>query len=235
MSHLSSIWVSGWGTSAPAWNRVTSLLDPAPPIRHIPWWECLDPLGQPTALIEAIHETEEPIVLVGWSLGGLISLAAAAHCPERVASMILIGTPPRMTSEGTYTAASPRALRAMRLRLARDLDAALADFARLCIAPVEDPEFVMEYARQGAALDPEALAEGLAYLQQVDARDLLPQIQARVRVIHGEADQVVPVCCARVLAESIPGARLEELPGEGHAPALYRPATLGPNHYGIPE
>jgi 3-oxoadipate enol-lactonase len=45
-------------------------------------------------------------------------------------------------------------------------------------------------------------------------------------VVWGERDQVVPPCCAEQYARALPDARLEIVPGAGHALDLEQPQTL---------
>jgi 3-oxoadipate enol-lactonase len=42
----------------------------------------------------------------------------------------------------------------------------------------------------------------------------------------GELDQTTPPALARELAQKIPGARYEEIPGSGHCPMLEQPDLL---------
>jgi 3-oxoadipate enol-lactonase len=48
------------------------------------------------------------------------------------------------------------------------------------------------------------------------SRYRLPSLTVPTLVIHGDADQVVPIDRGRELASRIPGARLEVIPGGGH-------------------
>jgi DNA-binding CsgD family transcriptional regulator len=50
----------------------------------------------------------------------------------------------------------------------------------------------------------------------VDVRDCLPRIQAPTLIVHRVDDMLVPVTCARYMAERIPNARYLELPGSDH-------------------
>jgi acetyl esterase/lipase len=56
-----------------------------------------------------------------------------------------------------------------------------------------------------------------------DTVSRLGQIQAPTLVMHGERDGMAPVGVAHLLAERIPDARLEIIPGAGHAFALEAP------------
>ncbi|WP_156994338.1 alpha/beta fold hydrolase [Pseudonocardia acaciae] len=66
-------------------------------------------------------------------------------------------------------------------------------------------------------MPPHARRHHLLASAQHDAWDALPDIAAPTLVLHGEDDQLNPAANARLLADRIPGARLELLPGARHA------------------
>ncbi len=82
---------------------------------------------------------------------------------------------------------------------------------------LHDPEFERAYAtwmrRSAGPGDASALER---MFRDTDVRDLLPVVQAPTLVVHRTGDQVEPVEQARFLADRIPGATLEELPGSSH-------------------
>jgi hypothetical protein len=51
----------------------------------------------------------------------------------------------------------------------------------------------------------------------LDARRVLPVIQAPTLVLHRIGDSLVPCDCGRYLAENIAGARFVEMPGTDHS------------------
>ncbi|NMO19845.1 alpha/beta hydrolase [Pyxidicoccus fallax] len=67
----------------------------------------------------------------------------------------------------------------------------------------------------------------IASLGDWDLRQELGAVRATTLVIHGEAD-LFSVEGAREWAAAIPGARLLEVPGAGHAPHLERPEVFNP-------
>jgi proline iminopeptidase len=54
-------------------------------------------------------------------------------------------------------------------------------------------------------------------------RERLPEIAAPTLVIVGREDWVCPPVASRILASSIPGAELVEIPGAGHFPFSEEP------------
>jgi pimeloyl-ACP methyl ester carboxylesterase len=59
-----------------------------------------------------------------------------------------------------------------------------------------------------------------------DLRPRLGQINAPTLVIWGERDNLVPLEYGKLLAESLPNARLEVIEGAGHNPMWDRPDEL---------
>ena len=82
-----------------------------------------------------------------------------------------------------------------------------------------DPEFARWWAHYQRVAASPAMAKAVVRLAaEIDIRDVLPAISAPTLVLHRSGDFLWPVEGARFVAESIPGARLVELPGEDHFP-----------------
>ncbi|MBN1863270.1 MAG: alpha/beta fold hydrolase [Victivallales bacterium] len=65
--------------------------------------------------------------------------------------------------------------------------------------------------------DVQRLAAGLEHLRKTDLRSSLKDIANPFLVIHGDSDRIVSPRLAEFLATNIPGAKLEIIPGAGHA------------------
>jgi pimeloyl-ACP methyl ester carboxylesterase len=57
---------------------------------------------------------------------------------------------------------------------------------------------------------------------------LLGTVACPTLLIHGEADAAVPISLARGIADAIPNARLELIPGGGHRPDIRTPELVNP-------
>src|SRR3990167_2261670 len=143
-----------------------------------------------------------PAIWVGWSLGGFVALAAAQRAPGAVAKLVLEQF--ALNLEQDYAATLDRFLS---LQMAAGEDRAV--LRRLC-------DKLFRHGEPPAA----ALHQGLQLLKQEDRRASLPGIAVPALVVHGERDRITPVGAARFLAARLPRARLELVPGAGHAPFL---------------
>ena len=158
----------------------------------------------------------------GASMGGMIAQHIAAHHPDRVRSLSLI-----MTTSGARHLPQPR-LGVRQALLKRPRSAAPADVVAHLMALLDvigSPMYRPDPARLRLRLEalvrrawrPDGTARQLlAVAADGDRSALLGRIRARTRVLHGQADVLIPVAAAADLQRKIPGAVLETIPGMGH-------------------
>jgi polyhydroxyalkanoate synthase len=164
----------------------------------------------------------QPVQLVGWCLGGLYSLLAAADPDLPVASVAMVATPSRAPSPGPERAARavPGRLAGLDARLKRDYRT-LTNLDRT------------EYLAQAEAFDHfHALAEATSRrpVREVYSAVLgdgawtaaLDAVRVPVLAIAGRADALAPVSAVRPFVRLLPNApevRFAAVPG-GHLGAL---------------
>jgi 3-oxoadipate enol-lactonase len=88
------------------------------------------------------------------------------------------------------------------------------------------PEIVAERKASLAKADPACFARACLALAQVDFRPALVKIKNRTLVMAGALDQTTPAALAHELANGIPGAKFQEIPGCGHCPQIEKPAEF---------
>jgi pimeloyl-ACP methyl ester carboxylesterase len=170
----------------------------------------LDALGIPRAHI------------CGASLGGMVAQHIAAKHAERVKSLTLLMT----TSGARYLPQATWDVQKVMLSrpAAGDTAAVLAHFQRVLTA-IGSPAFPPEPTRLQARLQamiarayrPAGTARQLAaVVADGDRSAWLPRISAPTRVIHGEADPLIPVAAGHELVRLIRGAVGDFVPGMGH-------------------
>ncbi|MBI3547214.1 MAG: pimeloyl-ACP methyl ester esterase BioH [Gammaproteobacteria bacterium] len=179
----------------------------------------------PEALAEEVQKLlNGPAVWIGWSLGGLIALAAAQKFPQNVAKLVLVGATPKFIRTVDWPhAMDATVLDQFALALERDYAGTLTRFLSLQVAAAEDRETLRQLRQelfQRGEPNVAALRAGLHLLKEEDRRAVLGAISTPTLIMQGERDQLVSVGAARYLAAHLPHARLEIIPRAGHAPFL---------------
>lgn len=173
--------------------------------------------------------------LAGMSLGGYLSQMVAVDHPARIASLCLIASEPL----GWDGAALPGISEAFLAHFAAlgSLDwsdsaavtAFLVESDRLCAGPGAAFDAAAARVRVGQVLartgSPASMFNHATLQGTRDWTGRFREIACPVLVFHGEIDPILPPANGRALAEGIPGATLEILPGIGHEiPAALVPA-----------
>jgi len=151
----------------------------------------------------------------GISMGGMIAQELVLRHPERVCALAL-----GATFGGHRRSHKPKLSAARDLLLVSLFSRRPGRMARLLVSDeffARHPEhFALWLARLSRPRRSTARRQIVAIaLHEAERR--LPQVRVPTLVISGDRDRLVPVENSRRLAQVIPGARLVELPGAGHA------------------
>ena len=151
------------------------------------------------------------------SEGGPMAILFAATYPQRVESITLHGSGPSLVPPNL----SPDQIADQRERQRRYAamwgtpESPVVDGFAPSLAG--DPDFRSWHQRyERAAASTDSLLDLLELTLDMDVRELLPDLDVPVLVLHRIGDRIVPIDYARELASSIPGARLVELDGDDH-------------------
>ncbi|QJC53090.1 alpha/beta fold hydrolase [Paenibacillus albicereus] len=228
------VWLGGWSMPASAMLRLTEQL---PECRHV-----LVELGQAESqasmwrLAQGAVSRERcrladdagggggrsraPLVLAGWSLGGLLALRLAAD-GHGDGLVLLAGTACFVRSQAEADRGwSDAVVRRMGERLLRDR--AEARFRDQMFTPEEREAGLPGLLPPAGAWPLAALDAGLRILREEDLRCRLPDIEVPALIVHGAEDRICPYAAAVELAEAMSDARLLSLADCGHAPFLGR-------------
>jgi pimeloyl-[acyl-carrier protein] methyl ester esterase len=219
---LSLFFIGGWGSTDEVWRDTLTQAALAEP--HFLGW--LDSIQDWPGVIAGLSGMPGQCVLVGWSLGSLLSLRAGLELPEKVAAMVLVSGTPCMCASKDHGGIDPRTLAAMRVRVARNPGPVLDEFAYQCAMPDGDDETRACYLQQAKQFSAAELAAGLECLATLDLRERLAEIRVPCKVLHGACDRIVPLRSARFLAAQLPLAELDVLEGHGHALPFTAPAKI---------
>jgi len=156
----------------------------------------------------------EKAALIGDTEGGPMAILFAATYPDRISTLILINTFPRLLRDEDYPQGMPESVAHIYLGLI-EKNWGTGDMITMT-APeaAKDERFRQWFARyQRLAMPPGAVTRYYGWIQRLDVRSVLPGISMPALVIHRVDNQYYRVDHGRYLAETIPGARYVELPG----------------------
>ncbi|KOV21017.1 alpha/beta hydrolase [Streptomyces virginiae] len=164
----------------------------------------------------------ETFAVLGYSLGGNVAVRIASRHPERVTALVLTATFARADNRLELVGGLWRQLAE---RDEREPMASLLVSLAVNPAVLQDltPAQVEQLVRDTAGSVPPGTADHVALLEGADLRSEIAALDVPSLVVATTEDLLVPLPLQRELADTLPGARLAELP-TGHLPFAERPA-----------
>lgn len=189
--------------------------------------------------VEQLHDwwktiIQQPVILIGNSIGSLVCMSAAAKYPDMAKGLVMLSLPdvslrqkiaPLQSMVTTVESifASPLLIKTLLKILRRpSIINRLATFAYEDKTAIND-ELVQILSNpaydEGADLTFYHLFQGVRKPgYALSASEVLPQLQLPILLIWGRCDRVVPPKLASQYAKLNPQIELIELPGVGHCP-----------------
>jgi 3-oxoadipate enol-lactonase len=156
-------------------------------------------------------------VIVGHSMGGYVALAFARLYPERVTGLGLVSS---------QVLADTPAKREDRFKTAAEV----ADKGIATVVEAMTPKFTSDAHLQEFARNSMEQQQPAAYIgalkamgERVDSTPFLSRMDYPVVIVHGDADNLIPIDRAREVKAALPNAYLVEISGAGHMPMMEAP------------
>lgn len=220
----------GWGMHGGVWgdfalrlaeNHRVSLID-------LPGHGYSEPMAGVTVdkLIFALFDqAPTKAVWLGWSLGGTLAALLAATHPERVNGLILLACNPCFVRRSDWPWGMDGAVfEAFAAEIGNDAAAGLRRFGGLLCQGLDEPRLALKTLRERLetrpAPNPQALATGLDWLRQLDARPVLSRLSCPVLLAGGNRDALLPSAALEAAAALNPRGRFAVIPGASHVPFL---------------
>jgi pimeloyl-ACP methyl ester carboxylesterase len=161
--------------------------------------------------------------VVGTSLGGMVAQELALSHPERVEKLALLCT----TGGGAGGFPFPeQTLRLMAEAPSLAPDVAMRRFVENAVSARGELVETLVARRAANPPDPAGWQAQAAASASFDAWDRVASIDKQTLLLAGDEDNVVDWRNSQLLAERIPGARLQVFPGVGHLFFWERPAAV---------
>lgn len=190
----------------------------------------LDALGDVTKLAELTRammtrlELDRP-VLLGHGLGGATALRVALDAPESVTALVVVGAGARLPVDDDTHALMQRVTEG---KARRPFDVGV--FAEGASQDVMRPWFM-----EGMKTDPRATFGDLTACRSFDESARVATLDVPLLVVVGDHERADIRREAEALASTAPNARLEVIPGAGHAVPVEAPDALAAAILGFVE
>lgn len=183
------------------------------------------PLQLDGAAAQVAAVVPERALWLGWSLGGLVALHAAAAMPQRVRGLAMLAASPRFVRTPDWPQGMDAAVfRGFASELDRDYRGTLDRFLML---EAQGSDHVREELRLLRAEvfahgEPatEVLCAGLAVLEDTDLRSSLPGLPMPSLWLAGRRDRLVSPAAMQAAAALAPRSTFHQVASGGHAPFL---------------
>jgi 3-oxoadipate enol-lactonase len=176
-----------------------------------------------TDLAGLLDQLELPqAILVGISVGGMIALDFAAIWPERVQSLVLCDTAPKI---GTAVLWNERITNLRQHGMGAMRDVILSRWFSDAFAR-QDPAAFSGYANMLTRMPVEGYTGTCEAIRDADLTDAARTITTPTLVLYGTEDLSTPPALVQGLCELIPHAHCQEIPNAAHLPCIEQPDIM---------
>lgn len=162
-------------------------------------------------LSKVLSKEKEPVILLGHSNGGLISLAYLLKYPKKVKQLILID------STGIYH-------NELSIRLKRYVFATAAKIGKKFTTSPIMKKLLYKLAREHDYENANQIVQKtMVNLIKTDLADRLSEIKAPTTIIWGRMDQVTPVADGEIMKKELKNSSLHIISSARHSPQLTHP------------
>ncbi|MFW5426793.1 MAG: pimeloyl-ACP methyl ester esterase BioH [Methylophagaceae bacterium] len=184
-----------------------------------------DALDLDVLIANLANELPESAYYLGWSLGGLISIAFADRFPERVKKLVLMSATPCFVQVTDWqNAMDASVFKTFAENLEDDQAVTLQRFLLLqARGSQHSRDTIRKLTQQLTVEQPpvaEALQAGLKLLIEIDLRTRFSTLQCPVKMILGDRDTLIPEQMLDDAKRLNPRLETTLLAGTGHAPFI---------------
>lgn len=225
------VFVNSLGTDLRIWDAMlSSLTGTSPIIRYDKRGHGLSDapggpytIDQHTGDLMALlgHLGVREAIVVGISVGGMIALDFAAKYPGAVRALVLCDTAAKIGTASGWN---------QRIRSVREQG--LEQMAETILARWFAPSFSRErpaeyrgYRNMLARSSGDGYIATCEALRDADLRESVSAIQAKALILCGEEDPSTPPAVVRELADGLPDAQFDVIPGAAHLPCVEQPTA----------
>lgn len=229
------IFITGWATDNSIWNKVTRNVQFEYEI--LTFSQCLNFNNSQNKLHCILENTEEKLILTGWSLGGLIALNASLIFEEKIEKVILVSSTAKMPSEkrsvlpskietNRYIGTDLRLLKSMKKKLSYNKNEVINNFFKKAIKDPDDSKYLKDLLETAKSFTIDELKSGLDYLIETDLRNMIKKSKLQFHLIHGLKDKIIMPEQSKYLSKIVPNNTLDLIPEADHLLPINHPNKI---------
>ena len=161
-------------------------------------------------------------VLIGHSLGTMISMIYAHKHPDKVKGLVLIGAFSKID-----TSLKARVERAVLKFLIRHAQERAAQMTKKILFHPDTPEEIIEFVMQESSKTPvDKVIECMEAIEKTDITRIVPNISTPVLLLYGEAEKTISKSIRDYLASNLNVKKVVYIPKAGHNAMLENPSRV---------
>ncbi len=172
-------------------------------------------------------ENHTSVIIVGWSLGGLVGQKFAIKYPEKVAQLSIVGSTPKFMAEQDWHGIKPEVLTMFAEQLLEDhkltVERFLAIQAMGSKTAREDIKQLKKLVTSAPEPNLSALSKGLKILEVDDLREDWKQLACPTFALFGKLDSLVPFKAIQDIQNLNKNLEIQVLEKASHAPFISHP------------
>ena len=230
-SGLPLVFIHGWGLNSGVWQPT---IDALKNDYHV---TTVDLPGFGTNLANTIspytlegvtdlvsEALNEPSIIIGWSLGGLVAKKLALQYPEKVKGIVTIASSPYFVETDSWPGIAPEVLSLFHRQLSQDTQKTIDNFLKIQAMGSphirHDIKLIRQLIMQFDMPSQQTLDESLLLLETVDLREKLPHITVPYFRMYGKLDSLVPQKVIGLIDNILPESQKLIFDSASHAPFI---------------
>ena len=224
------VFIHGWGMNKGIWNPLIKQIPKGfdiiclslPGYAETPFDRAVYSIESIAQQLSEVLKNKNNMIVIGWSLGGLVSIRMAEILGEKIKSLILVASSPCFVQrKGWQLAVSEQVFKDFMTLLIDNIDKTISRFIAIQLlgSDISKESRKMMISSVKAYPNPEItiLIGGLDILLSTDYREKLINLKQTISFIGGSHDTLVPKAALSLLSEQC-SAQLYLIDKAGHAP-----------------
>lgn len=167
---------------------------------------------------------EQPSVIIGWSMGGLIATELALSYPEKVTALVTVASSPMFVERDQWHGIKANVLASFHRQLSDDVAKTIDGFLKIQAMGSPQLKHDIKQIRDLVMKQPMAtrdtLDQSLNLLSDCDLRQQLVNIQQPFLRLYGKSDSLVPRRAIADIAKLAPQSQQHVFEQASHAPFI---------------